>query len=101
MTHILLLLQYFPDRFVRKEVNKIPVECSNMQHGCMWTGRYGEMKSHIQECSFGRTACLYCNQWIPTQQVPNTYINSIVRDLAFIACSHTNLITSLINNFTC
>ena len=36
--YFFLLLQYHPDKAVRREVDKIPVKCKNQELGCAWTG---------------------------------------------------------------
>lgn len=62
-------LQYFPDRFVRKEVNKLPIRCPNTDKGCLWNGVLGELENHLQKCSFGYKPCQHCKELMPTQQV--------------------------------
>ena len=63
------ILQYFPDRFVRKEVNKLPVSCPNTHRGCDWTGVFGNLESHLRNCAFEQAACKHCDQLIPVHQV--------------------------------
>ena len=39
-----LSLQYFPDHFVRKDINKMKINCKYCTKGCNWTGKYGELQ---------------------------------------------------------
>ncbi len=34
-----MCLQYFPDRFVRKEISNLKVRCYGHDNGCSWTGK--------------------------------------------------------------
>ena len=51
-THI--IMQYFPDRFVRREINNLDVTCPFAKDGCNWEGKFGEYFNHlsIAKCRF-------------------------------------------------
>ena len=37
-------LQYFPDRFVRREILSLPIVCSSRDRGCNWEGQFSELE---------------------------------------------------------
>ena len=45
-------MQYFPDRFVRREINDLEVICPFANDGCNWEGKYGEYYNHISMCDY-------------------------------------------------
>ena len=42
--NFLSALQYFPDRFVRREIQNLPVVCSHSNRGCDWEGKFSEFE---------------------------------------------------------
>ena len=44
MFNFLSALQYFPDRFVRREIQNLPVVCSHSNRGCDWEGKFSEFE---------------------------------------------------------
>ncbi|XP_019852876.1 PREDICTED: TNF receptor-associated factor 3-like isoform X1 [Amphimedon queenslandica] len=53
---------FFPDRFVRKEINRFIVACINCKFGCGWEGMMGELGNHLGNCEHNKTECKHCNQ---------------------------------------
>ena len=45
-------MQYFPDRFVRREINNLDVTCPFAKDGCIWEGIFGEYFNHLSKCCF-------------------------------------------------
>lgn len=40
LVHTLQLkMQYFPDNFVRREINNLDISCRWSQNGCKWNGK--------------------------------------------------------------
>ena len=44
--------QYFPDRFVRREINSLDVICPFFNDGCDWEGKFEEYSHHENRCCF-------------------------------------------------
>ena len=49
-------MQYFPDRFIRREINNLEVICPFYEAGCDWEGKFQEyQQNHIKHCNFHPT----------------------------------------------
>ena len=52
------------DRFFRKKVRQLKVQCSNKSGGCEWVGELGELDNHLKQgsvegqCDFVDVECL-------------------------------------------
>ena len=49
--------QYFPDRFVRREINNLEVRCSFHEAGCRWEGKFQHYHQHLSKCEFRSSLC--------------------------------------------
>ena len=57
-----IVLQYFPDRFVRKDVLSLSVSCKFRHKGCDWDGKIKDLKDHLEKCDYGSTQCDLCSK---------------------------------------
>ena len=48
----LLNTQYFPDRFVKREINNLEVTCQYSEEGCTWEGKFGAYLQHKATCEY-------------------------------------------------
>ena len=48
-------MQYFPDRFVRREIKQLAVICPFSEAGCKWEGKVESYLEHISDCEYGTT----------------------------------------------
>ena len=48
----MLFTQYYPDRFVKKEIDNLEVKCEYLNNGCHWTGKFQGYHQHIKGCEF-------------------------------------------------
>ena len=49
-------MQYFQDRFIRREINNLEVICPFSETGCHWEGKFQEyQQNHIKHCNFHPT----------------------------------------------
>ena len=53
-------MQYFPDRFVRREIQALDVWCKFRDDGCEWEGKYAELKSHLADCKYSLKGMKLC-----------------------------------------
>ena len=58
--------QYFPDRFVRKEIKNLVTICPFSEMGCNWEGNFEEYQQDIKECRF---ACKHCGEKVCRDQM--------------------------------
>ena len=58
----LLSFQYFPDRFVRKDILGLSISCKFHHMGCDWEGKFGELKEHVKVCDYNSTQCEFCQK---------------------------------------
>ena len=49
--------QYFPDRYIRREINNLEVVCPNSEAGCDWEGKFQEYVDHCRTCKFSSSTC--------------------------------------------
>lgn len=81
---------FHPDKAVRKEVEKIPVKCSNHRVGCEWRGSLVDHeRKHKQECNYKSEECpLGCGVRLLVDQLDNHRRKECpLRD---IQCPHCN-----------
>ena len=45
-------MQYFPDHYVRKQINSLEVICPFAEAGCNWEGKFEEYFNHVKVCGF-------------------------------------------------
>ena len=50
--HHFPFLQYYPDRFAKKEIDNLEVKCEYLNSGCHWTGKFQGYHQHIKGCEF-------------------------------------------------
>ena len=67
--YILFPLQYFPDRFVRKDVLLLSVSCKSRHKGCDWEGKFGELIEHLRKCDYSLTQCKGCHKSLRYHEV--------------------------------
>ena len=53
-------IQYFPDRFVRREIQGLEVKCKYLSEGCTWEGTYGDLASHLNTCKYALQGMKLC-----------------------------------------
>jgi hypothetical protein len=44
--------QYYPDRFVQREIDSLEMICPFAKDGCIWEGKFGEYFNHTSTCGF-------------------------------------------------
>ena len=62
-------LQYFPDRFVKREILNLTVVCLFSHLGCNWEGKYEHYQQHINSCQFATSTCQHCGEKIHKSQM--------------------------------
>ena len=62
-------MQYFPDRFVKREILNLSVVCQFSQLGCNWEGKYEHYQQHIDSCQFATSTCQRCGEKIHRSQM--------------------------------
>ena len=67
--HNSLLPQYFPDRFVWREILSLTVVCLFNHLGCNWEGKYEHYQQHIDSCQFATSTCQHCREKIHKSQM--------------------------------
>ena len=45
-------MQYFRDRFVRKEIECLDTICPFSEMGCTWEGKFKQYLEHVEVCDF-------------------------------------------------
>ena len=63
------LIQCFPDRFVRREIEGVVVCCSHQQEGCKWEGRLANLEDHLKACEFVSKECPNCGLVLMFEQL--------------------------------
>uniref|UniRef100_A0A1X7T9H5 MATH domain-containing protein n=2 Tax=Amphimedon queenslandica TaxID=400682 RepID=A0A1X7T9H5_AMPQE len=55
---------FFPDRFVRKEINRFSIMCRNRKLGCHWSGKIDELLEHLRSCVYEikKEECSHCKE---------------------------------------
>ena len=70
ITHTHLLhTQYFPDRFVRKEIKNLVIICPFSEMGCNWEGKFEEYQRHVEVCDFVLLNCEHCGEKVCGDQM--------------------------------
>ena len=54
-------MQYFPDRFVKREIQALKVQC----RGCNWEGSFAESSVHFSSCRYSIQVCQFCAKKVP------------------------------------
>jgi len=49
----------FEDKFARREILSLPVQCANQCDGCDWTGELGQLEDHEAQCPYTKVQCMY------------------------------------------
>ena len=57
LSYLSIHSQYFPDRYIRREINKLEVVCPNSEAGCDWEGKLQEYGDHCRTCKFLSSTC--------------------------------------------
>ena len=52
---------FFPDRFVKKQVEKLRVHCPFDRENCLWSGPLVVVREHMKNCGYGMCLCRDCN----------------------------------------
>ena len=60
LLHLHTQSQYFPDRFVRREIEGLIISCPHQQAGCNWEDRLGSLEDHLRSCDFVSKMCPDC-----------------------------------------
>ncbi|XP_011409432.1 PREDICTED: TNF receptor-associated factor 2-like, partial [Amphimedon queenslandica] len=54
---------FFPDRFIRKEIDRVSIMCSNHKFGCDWNGKISEfLTEHLNSCAYEKEECPHCKE---------------------------------------
>ncbi|XP_003385751.1 PREDICTED: TNF receptor-associated factor 2-like [Amphimedon queenslandica] len=53
---------FFPDRFVRKEINRFSILCPNRKFGCDWNDVISEVFVHLESCVYEKQECPHCSK---------------------------------------
>ena len=40
-----------------RNIRALKVKCSNLDNGCQWTGKLGELETHLQSCDYAHLPC--------------------------------------------
>ena len=62
-------MQYFPDRFVRREINRMILYCPNRSKGCKWEDKLAKLEAHLETCDFTSEQCPQCGTILTPEQV--------------------------------
>ena len=75
--------QYFPDRFVKREINNLEVICSFSEEGCTWKGKFEHYLQHQEGCEYHSRAnsdvVLFVGNASPTQSL-NEFETTVLCD---------------------
>ena len=55
-------VDYFPDRFVKKQVDKLRIHCPLDRECCPWSGQLGTVMDHLKNCEFRLVLCSDCRK---------------------------------------
>ena len=53
-------VDYFPDRFVNKQIEKLRVRCPLDREFCPWSGQLSTIMEHLKQCEFRLVLCTQC-----------------------------------------
>ena len=67
--HVINTIQYFPDRFVKREILNLLVICLFSHLGCNWEGKYEHYQQHVDNCQFATSTCQHCGGKIHKNQM--------------------------------
>ena len=67
--HWLMHTQYFPDRFVRKEIKNLVTICPFSEMGCNWEGKFEDYQQHVEVCIFVSLDCEHCGEKVRGDQI--------------------------------
>ncbi|KAJ7339337.1 hypothetical protein OS493_005730 [Desmophyllum pertusum] len=49
----------FEDKFARREILSLPVQCTNHCDGCNWRGELGQLEEHESQCPYAKVQCMH------------------------------------------
>lgn len=74
--------EYFPDKFVRRDIAALAIDCPHSKTGCVWVGHISDLKDHLCSCTY--SVCCDCQQHLHT--VPSAHSCSIRDPLGNYVC---------------
>ncbi len=85
--------QYFPDRFVRREIEGMVVSCRHQKKGCPWEDKVMKLDDHLKSCSYSISECQDCGKILsPIEMESHKQIcpKAMLKcPLAHLGCNHT------------
>ena len=88
--------QYFPDRFVRKEIKNLSTICPFAEFGCSWEGKFEIYQQHVEMCKYAVLSCEHCGAKVRGDQMENhmASCSSVPRKcpLSLIGCNEKSLL---------
>ncbi len=95
---MVLSLQYFPDRFVRREIEGMIVGCPHQLKGCRWEGRLAKLEVHLIVCDFHPKQCNLCGVVLTPDQIESHGPKALMKcPLAGFGCRHTHTVSKNID----
>ena len=86
-------MQYFPDRFIRKEIRSLEICCTYSSQGCNWEGVFSELEKHLKTCLAVSYDCEFCGKNLTKDQIEEhkAKCQDSVQPcpLAKVGCQHT------------
>ena len=96
-TYSYIRTQYFPDRFVRKEIKNLATICPFAEMGCSWEGKFEIYQQHVEVCRYAVQSCEHCGAKVYGDQMKNhmASCSNVPKKcpLAIIGCNEKSLLS--------